>query len=219
MTSRELAKLLTYSESYTRYTFRLAAGDGCAEARSIKAKNNRSTKTKVVDYTLEETLYAMRNQGTYTPAELIYTEENFIHRDTPYYDKRSERKSSLCRDARNFVFLCRHAARFRAVCCTCAFLSPRRMNRPGSKDCPYCTLFGVFLNKALPKRNIYTDRCDSYRYSRAEPLVFTRDGCANIDADGNIVERTLGIDRSEFTTGRTRNGPVPLLRKTEVVKP
>lgn len=211
--------MLTYSEGYTRYTFRLAAGDGDPVARSIKAKNNKSTKTKVVDYTLEETLYAMRKQGTYTPAELVYVEENFIHRDTPYYDKRAEHKNSLCRDARNFIFLCRHATRFRAVCCTCAFIAARRMNHPGSKDSPYCTLFGVFLNKALPKRNIYMDRCNSYRHSKAAPLVFTRDGCANIDADGNIVRKTLGIDRKEFTTGRTKDGPVPLLRRTETVQP
>lgn len=216
MTSRELAKLLTYCEEYTRMTFRDAANDDNDISRAIKAKNNKSTKTKVVDYTLEETLYAMRRQKTYTPAELIYTEENFIHRDTPYFDKRTVQKNPLSRDARNFLFIHRNATRFYAVCSTCKFIAARKMNMPGSRYHPYCTLFSAFLNKALPKRNIYKDRCDSYRCSAGEPLVLTRDG--KVYSERNTDDKkTLGIDNSEFTTGRTKSGPIPVLRKTRTV--
>ena len=66
----------------------------------------------------------------------------------------------------------------------------------------------------MPKRDIYRDRCETYQYTKAEPMIFTTEGVINVNNKGEIVHKTLDIDNSRFTTGATPKGePIALLKE------
>lgn len=212
MTLNEIGKLLGYPYPDISACFSKAGKEEGFIAENIRQKKGKSTKNKMIDYSLDEALFAMKHLWRFTEMQKQILKENFIERKEQYLYK-DKKKVKYSRDARNFMSLLKMAHGPRKVCATCTYLSPRKINKPGSKDSPYCNFYNCFLNKSLPKRNIYQDRCESYEFTSADPLVFSEDGYVNVDIHGNIINKTLGIDNSRFTTGRTPAGePIILLR-------
>lgn len=87
MTKNEIAEFLGYTHmTSVAWCFRQAE----QECPSILAKKGHYNKNIEVDYTLEETLIALKylskyNNGIpFTPAMERVLIENFIHRDVPY---------------------------------------------------------------------------------------------------------------------------------------
>lgn len=205
MTKKELSKLFGYSEEFFHKFFREAA----KVSPSIKAKNNKSTVSKVVDYTLEECLLALSFLPRANEAQVQYLKENFIERDGLYED-RTKRKVKLSSDAQHFLFLYKNANYHVAVCNTCTFLTGRKPNKAGTKFSPYCNLYGRFLNKT--KLNVYRDRCESYEYTEAPARLWGSDLPQNIDIDCKREKKTLGIDDSKFISKRlNKDDPIVLL--------
>lgn len=210
MIKKEIAKLFGLAEVKVHQIFWNAAKDDSPMGRVLKQKNGKSTKVMVIDYTFEECDFALSFFSGYNAIMRQVLKENFVFRNGTYLNKR-EKKKRLPRDVRNFLSLCKLANGKRRVCATCAFLAAKKMDRPGSKDYPYCNLYKCFLTKAHPKRNIYKDRCPAHVFSESEPLIFTEDGL--IQEPG----KTLGIKNENFTTGKTKKGkPVILLSTIEL---
>ena len=176
MTKKEIAKLMGYSERNVHYYFSLAA-DETEIGQKIKFKSNKSTMVKVIDFKLDETLYALSFAAGFTPMEAQFLKENFIHRDEMYMDRRKNKKIELPYNAKQFLFLhknCRGIGR--KVCATCAYIQVRKTNNAGSKLHHYCNLFNTFLNRANPKRDVYLDRCEAYEFSDKPPLILDKNG-------------------------------------------
>lgn len=211
MTMNEIARCLGYPYEVISRMFSSASRRTGAIADNLKAKHRSSTKMKIADYSYDETVFALEGLWRFTRMQRQVLKENFIEREGEYLYK-AKRKARYSRDAHHFMNLLKVANGKRLVCATCAYLTARKINKAGSKDSPYCNFYGCFLNKSLPKRNIYKDRCESFEYSDSPPLVFSTEGVSNIDYTGKMTSRTLGIDNSRFTTGATRKGePVTIL--------
>lgn len=212
MTKKEIALLFGYSEEFIHRIFRNAANSKAPIGINLKSKNNHSTKVKVIDYSLEECLFALHYIPA-TPMQIQYLKENFIKRDTLYENRQKDKNIKLSSKAKNFLWLYKHAIGKRHVCSTCAFLIARKPNRSGCKFAPYCNLFSRFINTVKPKIDIYNDKCEMFKLSNKAPYIFNEKGIANINFEGNIQHTTLGIPFKEFTTGASDE--IILLRKIE----
>ena len=219
MTVNEIANLLGYPyEIINRCIVKAGKQEGLI-ANNLKEKKGKSTKLKMVDYTFEEVDFAMQFLCRYTEAQRVFLRENFIQREECYLYK-SKKKSIYANEARKFtdfmkaVYKKHKSFKHFRCCANCGYITARRMNRAGCKDSPYCNFYSCFLNKSLPKRNIYKDFCTSFTFSDAGQVAFTRDGILVTDILGAEERKTLGIENSRFTTGRTpKDQPIILLRK------
>lgn len=211
MTIKEIAKVLGYSYRAINYAFSDAEAGNTKEAESLRGRKEKSTKIKVADYTLEESLYALTYMPTFTNMQKVLLIENFIHRDKPFVDTRVKRVT-LNKSARQFIGLYKLSNGAPKVCSTCAYLKARKIRKIGSHYSPYCNLYNVFLNKAKPYRDIYRDRCECYEKSEKEPLIFNKQGIVDLDIDENVKPTILGYDPAILKTGKTKKGePINLL--------
>lgn len=208
MTIRELSQFFNCSfANIFKFYEKALQGEGEIADR-LRKKAGTSNKRFVVDYKLDEVCYILKYNAVFTPMIERFLIEHFIHREEQYIDKR-KKPFKLSGDIGNFVFMCKNGARYPKACASCAYLLAKKMNKVGSRFSPYCNFYNVFLNKALPKRNIYKDYCPTYVRTEKEPLVFFKN-VTNLDSYGNISSTTLGFDNSVFTTGSTK--------KTESIK-
>ncbi len=214
MTLNEIANLLGYPYTIIVACFSKAGELKGRIAENIKQKKYKSTKMKMIDYSFEEADFAMQFLCRYTKMQSRYLKENFIERKEQYLYK-DKGKPKMPHDAALLLGLLSIRKNVRFKCCaTCAYITARKINKPGSKFSPYCNFYSCFLNKSLPKRNIYRDRCETYQYTKSEPMIFTKDGVINVNNKGEIVHKTLDIDNSRFTTGATPKGePIQLLKE------
>lgn len=210
MTINEIAKLLGYNHRCVYNVFEKAKQDNTVIAANIRNKLKMTKRNKSVDWSFEEADYALKLFPTYTKMSRQYLKENFVKRESEFAFRPTE-KTKLSYDIR--LFLYRYSAWHKQVfCCnTCHYIRARRENKPGSKFHPYCDFYTVFLHKALPKRNVYQDSCPSYKFSKKEPFIWNTNGPQNINSYLKNNERTLGIQNSEFTSGKSKDGVIILL--------
>lgn len=197
MTKKELAELFCFSISMINRMFKFAEKVDTLDGRNIKAKNGHSTKIKVIDYTYNECELALGFLPHYTPMMKMLLKENFIKRDSNYYEKKNT-KPSLKRPARLFLYLWEQSKHNRKVCASCIYITARKPNHPQWNFMPYCKLYSVFLNKCRPPRNIYQDCCTSYEKTDKFPLIFQKNGA--------IFNPNTTPVQANFTTGRTKRG-------------
>lgn len=208
MTKREVSELLGYQFTVINKAFVAAEKHN----ETMRQKKGKYTKVLSIDYSLDECLDAL---SLYTPMEQHYLADHFIYRDTFYKDSRNK-KVKLTKDIRDFIFLYKHAANFYAVCNTCKFLVPKKINKPGSRFHPYCTFYDCFLNKQKNKLNVYKDRCKSYKYGKRVPFLWLKEGPTNLDIFLEREEKILGRDKSDYTSKKTPKGEaIPLLKEEE----
>lgn len=212
MTKKEISILLNYTEEYCHKFFRDAAKQDNPVSKSIANKNNHSTRVMVIDYTLEECLYALSFSPNFTEMQEEFFKENFIKRNTLYKVNKLKR-DKIPTDAQRFIFLYKRAKGMPAVCNTCAYLIPKAHNKAGVKERPFCNLYGVFIDKCSPKLNVYKDRCESYERTSSIPFLWLPDGPQNIDIFFNTTDKTIGVDRKDFISKRPKNEPVYLIGK------
>lgn len=216
MTLNEIANLLGYPYTVISACFIEAGKQKGRVAENIKEKKHKSTKLKMIDFSFEEADFAMQFLCRYTKAQSTFLKENFIERKEMYLYKNTGR-AKLPLDAQRLrnLYTIRKNMKFKC-CSTCVYITARKINKAGSRFSPYCNFYSCFLNKALPKRNIYRDRCETYEHSKNGPLLFTKDGIENVNYLGEVENKTLGFDNSVFTTGQTPKGePIVLLKETE----
>lgn len=219
MTKKEISIFFGFKDtSLIGRAFKYAEQD----CPSILQKKGHYNKNMEVDYTLEECLAALSHiedacniahKFSFTPATIQVFKENFIHRDVPY--KMKQKRIKINKSQHDFLYLVKHYQM--SVCATCAFLSVNTMNRQGARPSPYCNLYNCFINKVRPKRDIYKDKCESFEYSRATPLIFTSEGVftiREINYKGEIIPKkdVFGIPQSAFKSKRKRNEPIVILR-------
>lgn len=213
MTKREIADLLGYQFTAINKAF------VAAEKRnpSLMAKKGRYNKNLSIDYSLEECLDALRE---YSPMEKQYLKDHFIHRDSFYKDTRIK-KVHLPKEIKDFVFLYTHCNHIHAVCNTCEFLVPKKINKAGSRFHPYCTFYECFLNKQKKEKrmNVYKDRCSSFKYSRKTPYLWLKEGPTNLNIFLEQQEDILGREKSEYTSKKTAKGEAVVLLKDEEYDP
>lgn len=199
MTLNEIAKALKMNRaSLTKY-FSKAAEQNSLISANIKLKLASSRKNAMSDYSLDETLFALSFMPTFTKSLKLYLKEHFILRasNTVYM----KQKPLLCKDAEKLL------ENTKIPCCSnCIYISPRQINSPASRYSPFCTFFSAFLNKALPKRNIYKDYCPAFSMA-SKPTIFTTSGFTL-----KTRNTTLGIPNSAFSSGLTPpDSPIQLL--------
>lgn len=217
MTKNEIAHFFGYKdETLIRKCFVAAEG----ECESIRNKKNHYNKNMEVDYTFEETAIALKHFSEctildikMTPAMIQVLKDNFITRDVPY--KLKEKRVKLTSQQHDIIFLQNTGKRPR-VCATCCYLEPKTINKTGARPSPYCVFYGVFLNKCLPKRDIYKDYCETFGFGNIA-YIFTSEGVftnRQIDAMGRLRQRTdmLGIPHSKFKSKRKRDEPITIIR-------
>lgn len=212
MTINEISKLLGYNHRTVYDVFEQAKKHESKIGIDIKNKLNMTKRNKSVDWSFEEADFAMSFLPTYTKMSSQYLKENFIKRNNDFLFRPTE-KTKLSYDEK--LFLYRYLAWHKQVyCCnTCHYIRARRENKAGSKFHPYCEFYTVFLNKALPKRNVYKDSCPSYKFSTKEPFMWNAYGPQNINIYLKNNNRTLGIDNSEFTSEKSDNNVIILLNE------
>lgn len=223
MTKNEMAAFFGYKD---QKLFHYCFKDAEAECESIRNKKGHYNKNMEVDYTWEETEIALKYFGNHsilkdrgfgmTPAMKQVFKENFIHRDLPY--KMKEKKIKLTSEQRSFIYLnLKNVSEFHTnlrCCASCAFCEARTMNRVGVKPSPYCNFNGCFLNKVLPRINIYKDHCELYQPIRKSPLIFTPDGVFSIQelTLKKVKDDMLGIPQSKFKSKRKRGEPITIIK-------
>lgn len=188
----------------------VAAREKCP---SLISKKGVSTKTMEIDYTLEECLYIMSCLPYFNPMINRWMKEAYITNKKGYVTKNKKEVSLLERDAKNFLWMYKHATGKPKACCTCMFLISRAINRSGVGLKPYCTFYERFLNRTDQKINIYHDRCPTYRMSQNEALIFTAVGPVFADKVGQFQDKILGYDKSDFTSKRKKGEPIVLLNE------
>lgn len=210
MTKRELADLLGYSFTMINNAFT------AAEKRNptILKKKGSYNKNLSIDYSLEECLDALRE---YSPMEQQIVKEHFIHRDEFYKDSRKD-KLKIPKDIKDFIFLYQNCNDKYAVCNTCAYLVPKKIQKVGSRYHPYCTFYECFLNKQKNKLNVYKDRCPSYQHDENKiPFLWLKEGPVNLNVFLQSEQKILDRDASEYTSKKTKNGePISLLKDEEI---
>lgn len=216
MTKNEIAEFFGYCHmTHVAKAFRKAE----EECPSIKQKKNHYNKNNEIDYTLEETLIAMKYyEKSYNPCMERMLIEHFIHRDTPV--KTKHKKVKVDSEASRWLFACRVLHTFQPICASCAFFSLKQPLKQGVGVQPYCNLFDCFIKKVNPKTNIYKDRCPSYEIgSTTNVYIKTSIGYfkqSDFDERLKLKQFTddsmMGISQSEFKSKRKRNEPIVLLK-------
>lgn len=172
MTKREIAELFGYTETLIHKAFRIAALENNEIGKQLKLKNNHSTRMKVMDYSLEESLFALKNIP-FNHIQEIYLKENFIKRDGLYLDRyKTRKKIKLSKSARNFLFINKHSIGVRKVCANCIFLQKRKPTIIGARQKPFCKFIEKFLYRPPYKLDIYNECCANFEFSEKEPLIF-----------------------------------------------
>lgn len=215
MTKMELAKMLGSDISFLNKAFKKAE----KLSPSIKAKSKHFSNTIVTNYTLTECYCALQFLPWDTPMVRLYLKENFKDPSGTYVHHLPKR--SLSTDLRLFIFLYTHTRGHRKVCATCNYLVARRTqllnkDKPSTRCEPFCKFYNSFMNRAKNRLNIYKDRCETYSWSHAAPLVFDNNHPKNVDINGNLINCTLGIDNSEFKS-KKRGEPVVLLDEVKTI--
>lgn len=216
MTAEEIAQFLGVSRSLILKCFK-AAEPGM---KSIKEKSSFiRTRTLLLDYTIEEAVYALSNYPriTFTPMMSRYLKEHYIQRDSPIV--RKEKKVSICSSARSFMLFYRMYHNF-TCCVTCAYFSARQMKKAGTKPAPHCDFYNSFLNKVKPHRDIYKSQCPTYARGKKEPIIWTNIGpfpLHRIYVGKGFVKilpdnTTLGIDNSKFGYKRKTSEPIRIIK-------
>ena len=210
MTKKEIAQLIGYEEKEVHKAFSLAA----KENANIQAKNNHSSVIRIVDYTLEETRFAMKFFSTCTPMMMTYIEENFFERKSGYEDRRKA-KVKLPKNIKDFIYYYKHNHSKIKCCVVCKYLIARRIDKIGCGYYPYCTLKGRFLYNMKPKVDVYFWSCRNYEFSKKPPFIFLKGSMPqklNVYGFDRTNSSTLGVWNKKFTSkSEFENGEINLL--------
>ena len=201
--------------------FRLAS----KEHPEIKAKMGTSTTRVVPDFTLEECLtafqYNIKDNFQFTPAAIVLFKEAFIQRDTPM--KIKQKQPRLTQSQKSFIRSYQYFRNRSNViierCATCRYFKAQTMNRTGARPSPFCSFYNVYLNKALPKRDVYMDKCPTFLLNYAMPIIITPQGIYKVfDFNSRCILKQrkedssmLGIEQSAFKK-RKRGEDVIILK-------
>lgn len=201
MTKRELAECLGFNEFTVLHMFQKAAKNDDDISKNIKLKNTKSSKSKHIDYTLDEVLYVMEDSEYTNKMQIQYVKENFVERSTAY--KYKDKTPRLTKDERDFIHLITTVNTICCVCNTCMYLQARKYNKAGSGFHPYCSFYQFFLAKK--KINVYKDRCKTHVFKSGKHTIWSQ-------INFTPVDKILGIDRNEFISKRESNEePIVLL--------
>lgn len=219
MTKNEMKDFFMFSHmTKIAKAFKLAEQD----CPSILQKKGHYSKMVEVDYTLEECLAAIKylpniDYGcTITPAMIQVFTETFIHRDTPIKVKHKEIK--LNTHAKDWLYIKRIKKFRKQACCCCMFLILKTPNAAGRKPTPFCTFYDCFLNKVKPKRDIYKDRCPTFKmdWGKHVPILTTNGYVSEFMIDRHFKVKTnnkmMGIKQSEFKSKRKKDEPIVILK-------
>ncbi len=207
MTRTEIARLVYASVKEIDKAFRLAS----TRSESIKYKCGKSySRTIVSDYTLEETLLALKHLPKYTPMLEQYVRDNFIvrsngiHNTKPIYAKYPDYIES-------FVYRYKQNHCFIRCCANCMYLNARSVKRVGRGLEPYCSFYSAFINRTS-EINVYKDRCKSWKFTNRTPFIFLPGHQPqNMNVFHRQPYRILGIKRRLFTSKKTPSGEEPVI--------
>ena len=158
VTKKEIAYILGYNEVPVHEFFIAAGKSGTPMGNQIKEKSKHYSKMKAVNFTLEETLYAMSFNPVWNPAMKQFLIENFVDRPTDVYDRTNAVKY-VNQSAINF--LSAYERKIDTPCCnTCRYCSAQQPNKAGTRLHPYCNFYDKFVAKM--GKNVYRHSCRTY---------------------------------------------------------
>lgn len=189
VTRQQIAQTLNVHVTQVNDAFRLAE----------KEHPELSSKHKLVDYTLEQTLLAMsyyRDGKGASSLEIAMIKDDFT--------MRPEVKAVAIGIEGTEEFMERVKRYPKLHCCaTCSFCTKATIKNNKPVLYPYCLLHERYLhllNRRKGKRvDVYKDYCKQWEYSNKEPLIFyTADSPTNKDIYGNVKNEVMGFDSSHF---------------------
>lgn len=209
---REISEYLGWSsDTIIRTAIRYA----CEDYPQLRQKEYSRIKSR--DYTLEEFLIIceylpiVREKSSltgfiFTPAMKAFVIDNFIHRKSP--SKIAEPKHKMPVEINKFLYFYKCNKALWKSCVTCIYLAPRVPKGTLQKEKPYCTFYECFLHKAKPKRNIYFDKCLTFRRSYKSPYLFLENGAVREKDFQKYKTDMAGIEQANFISKRPEGEPM-----------